>query len=145
MNLDNFKGKKVLVVGDAVLDKYVFGDVLRLSPEAPIPVLNHKKTSFTFGGGANAANNLASLQGDTYLAGIIGKDEEAEIFIKLMQKNNITDLTIKDQERPTIVKQRVMARYPGHPYQQVVRIDKEETKDIKGKGLWVRRGHHLVV
>ena len=130
MNLDKFREKRILVIGDVMLDEYIFGDVTRLSPEAPIPIINYQKSHFTFGGAANVANNLASLKGQVYLCGIIGNDKEAETFYNLIKQNGIHNSTIQDKERPTTVKQRVLARYPGHPYQQIVRIDKEYTKTI---------------
>ena len=130
MNINNIKNKKILVIGDIILDKYIFGDVSRLSPEAPIPILNHEKTDFRLGGAANVANNISSLGGKAYLAGVIGNDKESEILTNLLKENKITGLTIIDKSRSTTIKERVLARYSGHPYQQLLRIDREHTTDI---------------
>lgn len=130
MNINNIKNQKILVIGDIILDKYIFGDVSRLSPEAPIPILNHEKTDFRLGGAANVANNISSLGGIPYLAGVIGNDKESEILTDLLKKNKITGLNIIDKSRPTTIKERVLARYSGHPYQQLLRIDREHTIDI---------------
>lgn len=130
MNINNIKNQKILVIGDIILDKYIFGDVARLSPEAPIPILNHEKTDFRLGGAANVANNISSLGGNAYLAGVIGSDKESEILTNLLKENKINNLNIIDKSRPTTIKERVLARYSGHPYQQLLRIDREHTIDI---------------
>ena len=72
--LENFKGKNILVVGDIMLDKYIFGKVDRISPEAPVQVLEVEKEEYTPGGAANVANNIASLQANASIVGTVGNN-----------------------------------------------------------------------
>ena len=76
--LNSFKGKKLLVVGDFMLDEYIFGKVERISPEAPVPVVEAKDVTVRPGGAANAAANLLSLGAVPYLVGVVGKDEKGK-------------------------------------------------------------------
>jgi D-glycero-beta-D-manno-heptose-7-phosphate kinase len=120
--ISNFRNAKVLVVGDLILDEFIWGDVSRISPEAPVPVVWVKKESFMPGGACNVANNLRSLGSDVYLAGMIGKDEHGAILKGELEAKGIDVSGISvDESRPTILKTRVVA---GH--QQVCRIDKEK-------------------
>jgi len=120
--ISNFKNAKVLVVGDLILDEFIWGDVSRISPEAPVPVVWVKNESFMPGGASNVANNLRSLGSEVYLAGIIGDDEHGAILKEqLDQKGVNTGGMIADPSRPTTLKTRVVAQH-----QQVVRIDKEK-------------------
>ena len=119
--IGDFKNAKVLVVGDLILDEFIWGDVSRISPEAPVPVVWVKRESFMPGGASNVANNLRSLGARTYLAGVIGDDESGSILKgELEQKNIDVSGVLVDESRPTTLKTRVVARH-----QQVVRIDKE--------------------
>lgn len=119
--INNFKNARVLVVGDLILDEFLWGDVSRISPEAPVPVVWVKKESFMPGGASNVANNLSSLGAEVYLAGVVGDDERGSILRgELEQKGVNTAGIITDSSRPTILKTRVVAQH-----QQVVRIDKE--------------------
>jgi D-beta-D-heptose 7-phosphate kinase/D-beta-D-heptose 1-phosphate adenosyltransferase len=119
--IGNFGDRKVLVIGDLILDEFIWGDVSRISPEAPVPVVWVKKESFMPGGASNVANNLSSLGAKVYLAGMIGGDEHGAILKgELEQKGINVDGVLTDESRPTILKTRVVA---GH--QQVCRIDKE--------------------
>ena len=122
----NFKNVKVLVVGDLILDEFLWGDVSRISPEAPVPVVWVKKENFMPGGASNVANNLSALGADVYLAGVVGDDEHGTILkAELEQKGvNIAGL-VTDDSRPTILKTRVVAQH-----QQVVRIDKEKVDPL---------------
>lgn len=113
--------KKVLVIGDLMLDRYLIGDVQRISPEAPVPVVLLKQQSDRVGGAANVAANLANFGIATSIAGCVGKDAEAITLLTLINNLGInSDAVIHSSERQTIAKTRVMT--PGH---QIVRIDQE--------------------
>ena len=121
-----FKGANVMVVGDLILDEFIWGDVSRISPEAPVPVVWVKKESFMPGGASNVANNLSSLGGKVYSIGVIGDDERGAILKGCLDRKGIdTSGVLVDGTRPTTLKTRVVA---GH--QQVVRIDKEKTDHL---------------
>lgn len=127
--LKNFKSKKILIVGDIMLDHYLLGSVERISPEAPIPVVAVKSERFKLGGGANVASNLVSLGAIPYLIGVVGKDKNSEILIKLLRESKIADdLIISSDEAKTSTKTRVIAHN-----QHVVRIDNEKTQTISKK------------
>jgi rfaE bifunctional protein kinase chain/domain len=116
----------ILVIGDLMLDHYIFGSATRLSPEAPVPVVNVQKETKIVGGAANVASNLVDLGAQVSLAGVIGTDSFGEEIIKILQEKQIkTDLVLKDASRTTTVKTRVIAG--NH---QVVRIDMEDIHDI---------------
>lgn len=124
--VSNFKNTKVLVIGDLMLDEFIWGEVTRISPEAPVPVVWVKKESFMPGGASNVANNLSSLGADVHLVGVIGDDEHGAILKgSLEQKGIRTSGVLVDESRPTILKTRVVAHH-----QQVVRIDKEKKERL---------------
>jgi len=79
--INRFNRAKVLVVGDLILDEYIWGSVERISPEAPVPVLWAKKRTFVPGGTANVANNISSLDGHAYLSGVLGRDNNAKFHM----------------------------------------------------------------
>lgn len=119
--ISKFHKVNVLVVGDLILDEFLWGDVSRISPEAPVPVVWVRSESFMPGGAANVANNIHALGGKVYLAGVIGMDERGRIFTEELRKKGMdVEGIIVDGERPTTLKTRVIAHH-----QQVVRIDKE--------------------
>jgi rfaE bifunctional protein kinase chain/domain len=119
-------GKKIMVLGDMMLDGYFWGGVSRISPEAPVPVVELDEEFYRFGGAANVANNLAHLQTEAVPVGIIGDDEYGEIFKRLLHKEEInSDGILVDKTRPTTTKIRVIA-----DKQHVVRIDKETKEEI---------------
>jgi len=121
-----FKGLKIAVVGDMMLDGYFWGDVKRISPEAPVPVIEIENEFFRFGGAANVTLNILKLGGLPYSIGLIGNDNDGKIFQLLMKEAGlISDGIFIDKSRPTTAKTRVIA---GN--QHVVRIDKESKKDI---------------
>ena len=124
--ISNFRNANVLVIGDLILDEFIWGDVSRISPEAPVPVVWVKRESFMPGGASNVANNLSSLGAHTYLAGVVGDDERGAILKgELEQKGiDISGITT-DASRPTTLKTRVVAQH-----QQVVRIDKEKIEAL---------------
>ncbi|MBD3425774.1 MAG: D-glycero-beta-D-manno-heptose-7-phosphate kinase [Candidatus Omnitrophica bacterium] len=132
-----FSDKKVMVLGDLLLDRYVYGKVSRISPEAPIPVLLvDREDDYRPGGGCNVSNNLAKLGAEVYLVGVIGMDSEdgefkrTEKLKKLLREENINiDGVFEDPERQTIMKTRVMAHHHPH-HQQIVRVDREDVHEI---------------
>ncbi|MFH1189430.1 MAG: D-glycero-beta-D-manno-heptose-7-phosphate kinase [Candidatus Omnitrophota bacterium] len=120
--ISEFRKTRVLVIGDLMLDEFVWGEVTRISPEAPVPVVWVKKESFMPGGASNVANNLRSLGAEVHVVGVVGDDENGAILRgELDRKGILTDGILTDKSRPTILKTRVVAHH-----QQVVRIDKEE-------------------
>ncbi len=125
----NFSGQKIAVVGDMMLDSYFRGDVKRVSPEAPVPVVEVENEFFRFGGAANVALNILKLGGIPLPAGVIGDDNDGKIFTSLLKEANMmSDGIIVDSARPTTAKTRVIA---GN--QHVVRIDKESKENISDK------------
>ncbi len=121
-----FADRNVLVVGDLMLDTYIWGKINRISPEAPVPIVEVKKIEYNPGGAANVALNLASLGCKVSLIGLIGTDAEGTILKNLLDQRNIicTDL-VMSESRPTTVKSRIIAHN-----QQVVRADREMNKDL---------------
>ena len=119
---NNFKGKKIAVIGDMMLDCYFWGDVKRISPEAPVPVVEVENEFYRFGGAANVALNIVKLGCQPFAVGIIGYDTYGTIFTSLMKENKLSSAgIIIDDSRPTTAKTRVIA-----DHQHVVRIDKEK-------------------
>ena len=121
-NKFNSKGKWALVIGDVMLDKYIFGEVNRTSPEAPVPVVEKKSESFRMGGAANVAANLIGLGIKTVLSGVVGNDQNGEALKRLLKKNNISQQGLIKSTLSTTTKTRIIA---GH--QQIVRVDDEDT------------------
>ncbi|RMH68559.1 MAG: D-glycero-beta-D-manno-heptose-7-phosphate kinase [Gemmatimonadetes bacterium] len=124
--LAEFKQKKVIVIGDVMIDEYIWGDVHRISPEAPVPVIEMQGTTVRLGGAANVAHNIAALGATPILIGIIGDDDGARMLIDCVTENQMSAAyLISDASRPTTRKTRVIAHQ-----QQVVRIDRESTNPI---------------
>jgi len=120
--IKGFRDKKVLVLGDLMLDKYIWGNVSRISPEAPIPVVEVKNDTSCLGGSGNVGQNLRSLGAVAILTGVVGEDSEGD-WIK---KNSVDNRGIfTSEKRPTTVKTRIIAHH-----KQVVRIDLEDKKPI---------------
>lgn len=120
--INNFKNKKILVIGDLMVDEYIWGKVSRISPEAPIPVVDVEKEEFKPGGAANVILNLTSLGVEVYSAGVIGDDINGRKLLNYLKKHKVKhDAIIIDKKRPTTIKTRVIAHS-----QQVVRIDREK-------------------
>ncbi|OPZ27456.1 MAG: Bifunctional protein HldE [Lentisphaerae bacterium ADurb.BinA184] len=121
--LDRVAGLRVAVVGDLILDRYVWGEATRISQEAPVPVVRVSRETATPGGAANVANNLLCLGAETHVYGLVGEDAHGrELRQCLEAAGGRTRGIVATPQRPTTVKTRVIA---GH--QQVVRIDQEET------------------
>src|SRR2546430_4888176 len=120
--LDRATGKRILVIGDLMLDEFVWGKVGRISPEAPVPVVEVTGESFFPGGAANVARNLREFLDKVSVIGLIGKDRSGQQLRQLLaeRKIDISD-SIEDEKFPTIVKTRIIARH-----QQVVRVDREK-------------------
>ncbi len=123
--VEKFKNAKVLVVGDIMVDHFIYGTVDRISPEAPVPVVNVKKETITPGGAANVANNVAKLGATAYIFGVTGNDHNGNILKQLMRnESNIISSGITEINGfNTITKTRVIANN-----QQVVRFDREDNK-----------------
>ena len=124
--IKKFKNKKILVVGDLMIDEYIWGRVSRISPEAPIPVVEVQKEDSKPGGAANVILNLVSLGAKVFAAGVTGRDDNAKRLNVYLKKEKVNmSAVVADKSRPTTVKTRVIAHH-----QQVVRIDKEHKTDI---------------
>ena len=115
--IHKFKKKRVLVLGDIMLDKYIWGDVSRISPEAPVPVVEVKADSSSLGGAGNVAQNLSGLGVEPLLVGVVGDDEPGRWIRQSIQESSGVFI---DKSRPTTVKTRIIAHH-----QQVVRVDRE--------------------
>lgn len=127
--VNKFNKARILVLGDFILDEFIWGEVNRISPEAPVPVVNVQKQSFMPGGTLNVANNIRSLQGSVYPCGVLGRDLHGRVLVKAMRKQGIdTGGVIIDKTRPTTIKTRIIAHS-----QQVVRFDKESVQPISKK------------
>jgi rfaE bifunctional protein kinase chain/domain len=125
----DFNGKNIAVIGDMMLDCYLWGEVRRISPEAPVPVIEIANEFYRFGGAANVALNISKLNGNPIPIGIIGDDNDGRIFSSLLNEMNINDEgIIIDKTRPTTAKTRVIAHD-----QHVVRIDKESKEYLGTK------------
>jgi D-beta-D-heptose 7-phosphate kinase/D-beta-D-heptose 1-phosphate adenosyltransferase len=121
-----FSKTGILVIGDLMVDQYIWGKVKRISPEAPVPVVEVTDENLLLGGAANVANNVMSLEGRIFIAGTIGRDDIGKILVtKLTEKGFNTDGLVIDSSRPTTVKTRVIAHS-----QQMVRFDREIKNDI---------------
>jgi D-glycero-beta-D-manno-heptose-7-phosphate kinase len=120
--LDRAPGKRILVVGDLMLDEFIWGKVGRISPEAPVPVVEVTGESFYPGGAANVARNLREFVDQVSVIGLVGKDRSGQQLRELLagQKIDIANV-VEDEKFPTIVKTRIIARN-----QQVVRVDREQ-------------------
>jgi len=124
--VDNFKKANILVIGDLILDEYIWGSVDRISPEAPVPVVWARKHNYVPGGAANVAYNIAALEGNVCLMGVVGKDKNAEILLGELKKRKINSRGIfTEPSRHTTVKTRIIS---GH--QQIVRVDWEHTDHL---------------
>ena len=128
--IPNFSGVRVVVAGDVMLDEYWFGDTGRISPEAPVPVVQINGSEERPGGAANVALNLASVGVDTQLLGVVGDDARAERLVCLLTERGIACEFLSAPGLPTIHKLRVLARS-----QQLIRLDAERPLAGASKGL----------
>ena len=124
--LNQFKEKHILVIGDVMLDKYIWGSVDRISPEAPVPVVNVNKSNHHPGGAANVARNIYGLGGNVTLIGVIGDDRSGELLQSILADDSgINCQLITDKDRETTIKTRIIAHG-----QQVVRLDRENSSPL---------------
>ena len=121
-NRAQFAKTNLLVVGDVMLDRYWFGDSDRISPEAPVPVVQVSKVDERLGGAANVARNVAALGANTTILGVVGEDEAGKRIGELLRQSGVNSQLEVDPNVPTTVKLRVIARQ-----QQLIRLDFEET------------------
>lgn len=121
IKIPQFENANILVVGDVMLDRYWHGDVARISPEAPVPVVNVSKTEERVGGAGNVALNIRSLGGHVSLLSLVGEDENAKILENLLEQANVENCLFRVPASPTISKLRVIGRS-----QQLIRLDIEK-------------------
>jgi len=123
-SIPKLAGRQVLVVGDVGIDEYVMGEVRRISPEAPVPVLEVEKSEHRLGLAGNVAQNLTALGAQPHLVSIVGKDASAEHLISLCHQQGVsTEHLLQDPDRPTTSKVRIMAKH-----HHLVRVDYEKRK-----------------
>jgi D-beta-D-heptose 7-phosphate kinase/D-beta-D-heptose 1-phosphate adenosyltransferase len=128
--LDGFGSGQVLVIGDVMLDRYIWGNVERISPEAPVQVVRALERSDVLGGAANVAANLAGLKCPVFLLGVCGADSAGNRLKSLLDKSEIPSELIIDKARRTILKTRIMAHG-----QQLLRIDEEDTQALSPESI----------
>ena len=138
-NREQFSKTRLLVVGDVMLDRYWFGDTTRISPEAPVPVVQVGRIDERLGGAANVARNVAALGAQTTILGVAGDDESGKRVIELLKSSGVDSQLEIDIQVPTIVKLRVIARQ-----QQLIRLDFEETPSEKALAHKLERFEKLV-
>lgn len=138
-NREQFSKTRLLVVGDVMLDRYWFGDTKRISPEAPVPIVQVEKIDERLGGAANVARNVAALGAQTTILGIAGNDEPGKRVIELLKASGVDSQLEIDAKVPTIVKLRVIARQ-----QQLIRLDFEETPSEQALAHKLERFEKLV-
>jgi D-beta-D-heptose 7-phosphate kinase/D-beta-D-heptose 1-phosphate adenosyltransferase len=124
--IQSFPDCRVLVIGDIMMDQFLWGEVSRISPEAPVPIVKVEKETFLLGGAANVVNNLLGLKGKVLLAGVIGSDGMGRRLIRRLQAlGTTTEGIVVEEGRPTALKTRVIAHH-----QQVVRVDREKVAPV---------------
>ncbi len=128
--LREFRKKKILVVGDLILDRYIWGKVNRISPEAPVPIVEVTNEDFLLGGASNVANNIIALGGSATIVGVAGNNRAGDVLMNLLDEKGIQSQGVYRCSRKTIVKTRVIAHN-----QQVVRFDREDKDRLDGKVL----------
>jgi len=129
--ISKFKEARVMVVGDLMVDEYIWGNVSRISPEAPVPVVSVTSESLRLGGAGNVVNNIHSLGGKVQVAGVVGNDEMGRKVINDLRKIGVeTKGVIVEPERVTTVKTRIIAQH-----QQVVRYDREIIRTMRPENI----------
>jgi len=125
--IKKFSSKNILVVGDAMLDEYIFGKITRMSPEAPlVPLILIESKKYALGGAANVAHNITALGGNAMLLGVKGGDNHGRILHQLLKKARIKDLLITVNDRPTTTKIRIFENH-----RLLTRVDEEESRRLK--------------
>jgi len=131
--IEKFRDVHLLVVGDLMLDRFIWGEVERLSPEAPVPVLRVVSENSTLGGAANVIHNVRSMGGRVTACGIVGQDDAGRRIINALRKVGASTAGVMaDRQFQTIQKSRIIAT-PHH--QQIVRLDRE-TRKVSAIALW---------
>lgn len=121
--------KKILVLGDVMVDEYLWGNVSRLSPEAPVPIVSIEEEQLRFGGAANVAYNIMGLNAVPIMVGVVGKDRMGEVFRQMLADKNLpTDGIVALNDRPTTTKTRIIG-----DNQHIARVDKESTEPISAE------------
>ena len=148
--IGRFTGRRLMVLGDLMLDHYLWGRVERISPEAPVPVVEIQRESSSLGGAGNVAANLSALGAEPVLVGTVGADSRAQQLLDAFAERGVaTSAIVRDAERPTTIKTRIIAQS-----QQVVRADRESRADVAGGALAaiietitreMRRGRGVIV
>src|SRR5512135_397648 len=128
--INEFRNRRILVVGDLILDHYIWGKVRRISPEAPVPVVEVTRESFMLGGAANVAHNIIAMGGKASVIGIMGSDIAGKTLLDMLTEKGVDCIGIFTENRPTTVKTRVIAHN-----QQVVRFDREDSQYVGGSLL----------
>jgi len=124
--LKNAEEKEIAIIGDIMLDRFIWGNVSRISPEAPVPVLEFERETYHLGGAANVASNIKSLGAKPILLGVLGDDRESEIFLEIMRQQGMSnDGIFIDPDKNTTVKTRLIA-----VNQHIARIDRENRQNI---------------
>jgi rfaE bifunctional protein kinase chain/domain len=124
--VDDFKNKRILVIGDVMIDAYLRGNVNRVSPEAPVPIVSLQKEEERLGGAANVAINLVAMGATAIICSVIGKDKSGKKMVELFESNAISPAgVVLSENRETTVKTRVIGNN-----QHLIRIDSEQTNDI---------------
>ncbi len=125
--IDGFRKARILVIGDLIMDHFIWGRVRRISPEAPVPVVEVTSESILLGGGANVVHNIHSLGGRCLVTGVVGRDEDGKRLVRMLKEKGIPpDGIVMDGKRPTTIKTRIIAHN-----QQVVRFDRENKDKIE--------------
>lgn len=123
--LDTLAGKRVLVIGDVMLDTYLVGDAQRISPEAPVPVVKVEEERHLLGGAGNVARNIAALGGEAFLIALCGCDADGERLHCMLRDAGVRPHLVRCNERPTTIKIRILARN-----QQMIRLDREDDSPV---------------
>src|SRR3954454_24361594 len=124
--VESFPRVTITVLGDMVADEFVFGEISRVSREAPVLILRHRERSVVPGGAANAANNLADLGVNVLPVGVVGDDEPGRLLLKYFRHKRIAvSGVLKDKSYSTVTKTRILAGMTHNAPQQVVRVDRE--------------------
>jgi rfaE bifunctional protein kinase chain/domain len=134
--IQDWQNKKIMIIGDVMIDRYHYGNIDRVSPEAPVPILSLNQTQNRLGGAANVALNVKALGAIPYIFGVVGKDNDAFTFFDLIKKESLDEYNIiQDKQRPTTVKTRMYAAQ-----KQLLRVDQESIASLslsKEQELWL--------
>jgi D-glycero-beta-D-manno-heptose-7-phosphate kinase len=123
--IDRLRGQRVMIVGDVMLDHYTFGQVTRISPEAPVPVLVVSEEQYLLGGAGNVARNIVALGGVATMISVIGRDADGETLTDMLEQAGVKTALVQDDRRRTTRKTRIIAQN-----QQIVRVDREHTEKL---------------